>query len=470
MRRTLLTFATLLSVLVLPRSALSAERFVLRASPDAIQQVCVDHGLRIVREVGRRHLLLVEAEPGVDTAGLRLALQRDSRVYDFEVARRERRISDLSVRPATPPPALDSIDRTATQFFGTSAWSGYANQPAVARIGADHTRQDGEVGAGVIIAVIDSRVDPGHPLLAPAVVGGFDFAGSVDDGSPGVLEQSPVTIKEGLDDGGTLEQSPVTIKEGSAVVILEQSPVTIKEGSGSVILEQSPVTIKEGTVPEDSAHGTMVAGLIRLVAPEARIMPLRVFADDGTTSTDDIIRAIYYAVDHGARVINMSFSTESREMKRAIQYATNRGVICVAAAGNRAKEEIVFPAALQRVLGVASTTLDDVRAPFSNYGERLVSVAAPGEYLITAYPNDRYALVSGTSFSAALVSGAAAILAGAKPDMDYRDADDAFRYSLFLGRDLGFGRIDIPSALSAAQAQVWTQPRRWLAPPEEDQP
>jgi subtilisin family serine protease len=223
-------------------------------------------------------------------------------------------------------------------------------------------------------------------------------------------------------------------------------------------------------LPAAFGHGTRVAGLVRLIAPGARILPLKVLSADGTGDAADLIAAIYYAVDRGAKVINMSLASDSREVKRAIQYATNRGVICVAAAGNDGKRTLVFPAALSRVLGVASTTLDDVRAPFSNYGAQLVSVAAPGEDILTTYPGGLYAIVSGTSFSTAFVSGAAAILAGARPGMDYSDAEDAFRYSVFLGRDLGYGRIDIPSALAAAQAQVWVQPRRWLAPPEEDQP
>src|SRR3989442_6312229 len=86
-----------------------------------------------------------------------------------------------------------------------------------------------------------------------------------------------------------------------------------------------PATI----VPCQKVRGSMVAGIIHLVAPAAQIMPLKAFEADGTAHLFDILRAIYYAVDHGAKVINMSFSTEQRsaEMKRAINYAVSRGGI-----------------------------------------------------------------------------------------------------------------------------------------------
>ena len=90
-------------------------------------------------------------------------------------------------------------------------------------------------------------------------------------------------------------------------------------------------------------------------------MPLKAFNADGTSRAFDIVRAIYYAVDHGARVINMSFSAtmSSAEIARAINYATDRGVICVASAGNLGQEVVVYPGGFRNVLGVASTELGD---------------------------------------------------------------------------------------------------------------
>ena len=107
----------------------------------------------------------------------------------------------------------------------------------------------------------------------------------------------------------------------------------------------------------------------------------------------DVVRAIHYAVDHGARVINMSFSATaaSPEIAHAINVATSRGVICVASAGNLGQEVLVYPGALRNVLGVGSTTTTNppTRSAFSNYGDALVSLGAPGEGVITTYPGRR---------------------------------------------------------------------------------
>ncbi len=99
----------------------------------------------------------------------------------------------------------------------------------------------------------------------------------------------------------------------------------------------------------------MAAGLIHLVAPNSQLMPLKAFAADGTGSESDIVRAIYYAADHGANVINMSFELPhiSDAMMKAINYASRKGVTCVASAGNDGTNALVYPAAFGNVVSVA---------------------------------------------------------------------------------------------------------------------
>src|SRR6185436_1850103 len=113
----------------------------------------------------------------------------------------------------------------------------------------------------------------------------------------------------------------------------------------------------------------------------------------------DILRAVYFAANKGAKIINMSFSrpTPSLELKLALDYAAARGVILVASAGNDGKAILAYPAAYDNVIGVASTTNDDVRAAFSNYGSKLVTLAAPGEGIITPFPGGGFAAATGTS-------------------------------------------------------------------------
>ena len=198
-------------------------------------------------------------------------------------------------------------------------------------------------------------------------------------------------------------------------------------------------------------HGTMVAGIVHLVAPTAQIMPLKAFHADGTSRAYDIVRAIYYAVDHGARVINMSFSAtvSSPEIARAINYATDRGVICVASAGNLGQEVVVYPGGFRNVLGVASSNsaTPPVRSSFTNFGDALVSLAAPGEGVITTYPGGGYAGTWGTSFSTPLVAGGAALLVQIDPTVNYQKANEQFAKAIAMPAGMGKGRLNLFEAV-----------------------
>jgi subtilisin family serine protease len=246
--------------------------------------------------------------------------------------------------------------------------------------------------------VIDTGIDQLNPALTPYVVPGFDFTRN----TPGFAS-----------DVADLNQSTAAILEQSTAAILENYQIAVLNQSTAAILEQSTAAILEGNgLPADFGHGTMVAGLIHLVAPNSQLMPLKAFAADGTASESNIIQAIYYAVDNGATVINMSFELPrvSEAMMKAINYATRNGVICVASAGNNAATTLVYPAGFGNVVSVGSVSSLGQQSTFSNYGPDLVQIAAPGEGLITTYPGNHYAQVWGTSFSAALVSGTASVL------------------------------------------------------------
>ena len=129
------------------------------------------------------------------------------------------------------------------------------------------------------------------------------------------------------------------------------------------------------------------------MAPTARLLPLKAFHSDGTANLSDILRAVHSAVQSNASVINMSFDTQtsSRELRTALSYATQNGVICVASAGNEGQSApplTVYPAEWQaNVMGVASTSDLDTRSSFSNYGNAIVWVSSPGEAIVTTYPS-----------------------------------------------------------------------------------
>ncbi|MBW8873943.1 MAG: S8 family serine peptidase [Acidobacteria bacterium] len=299
----------------------------------------------------------------------------------------------------------DLIDTVVEVPFGTNpdgtarlVWRAYVQQPAAAVLRVDEATRSVR-GAGAVVAVIDSGVDPDHPLLRNALLPGYDFTRS----QSGASEWNDV-----------LDQRTRAILGQRTRAILGADQVTALNASTLAVLESTQTgQLDPAAVPPAFGHGTMVAGVIHRVAPEAKILPLKAFDGSGSGQVADVIRAIYYAVDQGVTAINMSFSVEdfSPELMRALNYAADHGVACIASAGNDGLQVLVYPAALGNILGVASTTADDHLSLFSNYGRDLVTIAAPGEDIVTSYPGGGWALASGTSFSAPWISGITAVFA-----------------------------------------------------------
>ncbi len=164
-------------------------------------------------------------------------------------------------------------------------------------------------------------------------------------------------------------------------------------------------------------HGTGVAGVIVQVAPRATILPIRVLGPDGMGETANVIAAIDHAVRNGANVINLSLGTSSNSdaLQLAIANAAAQGVHVVASAGNEATGSLTFPAALgtsvagnQYVISVGSASTSGDLSSFSNFGPAL-EMLAPGEGIVSAYPDLRLAGFTGTSFAAPIVSGLVAV-------------------------------------------------------------
>ncbi len=282
-------------------------------------------------------------------------------------------------------------DKTPVNYYGTTVWEGYTIQPAVGIIRSDaaHTVLN-STGNGVVVGVIDTGVDVNSSVLQPFLVPGYDFTRNTPGG----------------DENGDINQSTVAVLDSSQTAYVNQSTVAV--------LDQSTVAVLDGNKKYAAfGHGTMTSGIVHLVAPQARIMPLKAFSASGTGNASDVLRAIYYGVNHGSKVLNMSFdfTVYSPELRRAVNYANLLGVICVASAGNDGKQTVVYPAGLANVIDVASTANDDTRSSFSNYGAPPVWLAAPGEGIMTTYPYNTYAAGWGTSFSTPMVSGTAALMA-----------------------------------------------------------
>ncbi len=263
-------------------------------------------------------------------------------------------------------------------------------------------------GKGVTVAVLDTGVDAGHPDLAGQVLAGYD---------------------------------------------------EIRQTAG------------DGTDP--SGHGTQVAGEIAAiagnevgisgVAPSVKILPVRVLSSMETGYASDIAAGIIWAADHGANVINMSFSTGTRvsAVTNAIAYARSKGVVLVAAGGNSRirGNQPSYPGAEPSVIAVAATEANDQAAIYSTAAS-YVDVAAPGGDILSTYPGGEYRAANGTSTAAAQVSAIAALVKAVRPALNPDQVEWVIEGSATnLGvagkdADFGYGLVDAAAAVDLAAVRV----------------
>lgn len=237
-----------------------------------------------------------------------------------------------------------------------------------------------------------------------------------------------------------------------------------------------------------ASHGTVIAGIIGATANngigitginwDVSLMPLRVLNETGAGTTTDVRRAIVYAVENGADVINLSFTfTQTDErLRETIEWAYDQGVVLVAAVGNGAVDTDVtpiYPACFDLevgknvVIGVAATDQEDYKADFSNFGTACTDLAAPGVDIFASVYHDPDSLAfitayaspwEGTSLSAPMVSGAAALLRSRYPSLTpdqvrntlKLSVDPVAETSLEARTQLGAGRLNLSRALEYA--------------------
>jgi subtilisin family serine protease len=330
------------------------------------------------------------------------------------------------------PPSL--VNTTPVQYYGSTVWAGYLNQPATSMINLPRTQQQFNLTGRGVIADIDTGVDPNHPVLKPVLLQGFDFTRNQAGGNE--MNDLPA--------GAPVTETPC----------VNCTPGTVNQRSIAMV-DQRSIAMVDGPKYQAFGHGTMVAGILHLVAPKASLLPLKAFKADGTGQLSDIISAVYFAVQNKANVVNMSFdlTSSSNELAKAITSAEAKGVVFVASSGNDGKIEMVYPAGYANVMGVASINDENQRSTFSNYGNQIVWISAPGEAIVTTYPFGGYAAGWGTSFSSPLVAGTVDLLNSESTTLNQNTAKLALSHAdPLLAIGMGVGRLDVYQATASLHA------------------
>lgn len=259
----------------------------------------------------------------------------------------------------------------------------------------------------VIVAVIDSGVDGSHPEFEGQLLPGYDFS-----------SDKPTV-------GGNVDGY----------------------GHGTHVA---------GVIGAKTNNGIGIAG----IAPNCKILPVRIFNNWGHTTSGASTAAIIWAVDNGAKVINASWGSPlpGQAFHDAIKYALEKDVVVVAAVGNSGNndpETAGYPGKSPGVIGVAASTDIDGWATFSTFGDQ-VSVAAPGKGILSTYPmqiSNGYRIMEGTSMAAPSVTAAVALIRSQFPNMNQKQVKELLEKTakdiVMTGLDQysGHGRIDIEKAL-----------------------
>jgi thermitase len=241
----------------------------------------------------------------------------------------------------------------------------YASQYSVAMLGlpAAHGFSTGD---GVVVAVLDTGADADHPALDSKLLPGYNFIQN---------NTNTADVPDSLDSDG------------------------------------------DGLFDEMVGHGTFIAGLVALVAPSTKILPVKVLDSDGRGTSFNVAKGVDFAIAQGAHIINASLGTvgDNTVLDLTTQWASTAGVLVVAAAGNESTSSSMWsPASSSWSIAIAGTDAQDVRASFSNYGEH-IDLCAPSVGIVSCVPGGGFGVSDGTSFGTPMVSATLALVRSRAP-------------------------------------------------------
>lgn len=344
--------------------------------------------------------------------------------------------ADAIINQIKNNPAIDYIEKVPVRRTTTTPNDpDYSSQWALTQINAAGAWNYSTGSSTITVAIVDDGIAINHPDLAPSIW-------------TNTLE----IANNGIDDDGN---GYVDDYQGFDVADMDKDP--------------SPISTTY-------SHGTGVAGCaaaksnnnigIASIGYNIKIIPIK--STNSSVSVTHGFDGLFYAGLMKANVINMSFAGPNGSIteQNIVDYAYGRGCILVAAAGNSNSSTLLYPAALNKVIAVASTSTADVKANFSCFGS-WVDICAPGENILSTAVGGTYANFTGTSFSSPIVAGLCGLMLSLNPTLTQQDVETCLKNNAinisalnptFSGQ-LGAGRIDANATMACVSASLSWKPK-----------
>lgn len=307
-----------------------------------------------------------------------------------------------------------------------------------------------------------------------------------ESGADSVETDVPVTISETIDWGisriGADKVWDTSTGSGSTIAIIDTGIQLDHPDLQRNIVQGYDFVNDRENASDDHGHGTHVAGIVAAVRNQvgtvgashtARLMPIKVLNSTGSGYVSDVAKGIYWATDNGAQIINLSLGTsiDATVLRKAVNYASSKGVLMTGAAGNDSGSPCSYPGAYSAVICVVATDSSNRLASFSNIGGEL---AAPGVSNYSTFLGSTYRYLSGTSMASPHVAGSLAVVREACPTCSATELRSVLRdTAVDLGEEgydiiFGYGLVDLVAAIDKLIPEEEIVDEEPIQKPEEE--